>query len=221
MSDALPTLSEIVERALASHANDIHVSMPGIVVSYDAATQTAKVTPALRRVLLTEDGDQIAEEIPPLENVPVVWPGCSGLTVHGVLAAGDTGDLIFSTWSHNEWQASGRVSTPGDLKPHNLGAAKFYPGLRSRANAAPDTDNSIGIPGGLRLHFGAAASFGGGAQFVALASLVTAQLNALKSAISGAVVVPNDGGASLKSTLLAALGSWPASVASGNLKADP
>lgn len=220
MSDALPSLSEIVERALAARLADVHVSMPGIVVSYDAATQTATVQPALRRVLLSEDDDLVAEELPPIENVPVSWPGCAAFTIHGTLAAGDTGDILFSSWSHNEWQASGRVSTPGDLKPHNLGSAKFYPGLRSRANAAPDTDNSIGKPGGLRIHFGSTVDVGAGGQFVALSDLVTALFTNLASAIGGWVPVPNDGGAALKT----ALTSWVAAskaTASSNLKADP
>ena len=54
---------------------------------------------------------------------------------------------------------------------------------------------------------------------VALDSKVQAQLSALKSAISSAVVVPNDGGASLKSTIIAALSSWPGSVGSALVKA--
>lgn len=226
MSDALPSLSEIVERALASHANDVHVSMPGIVVSYDAATQTATVQPALRRVLQTEDGDQVAEEIPPIPNVPVSWPGGSGLTMHGTLEEGDTGDLLFSTWSHNEWQATGRVSTPGDLKPHNLGSAKFYPGLRSRKNAAPDTDNSFGIPGGLRVHFEeTAVKVGTGAEFVALASLVLSELNALKGFIASAAGTEAAGGGLGGMTALntAITSAWPSpsGVAASNLKADP
>jgi phage baseplate assembly protein V len=60
----------------------------------------------------------------------------------------------------------------------------------------------------------------GNTDAVALASKVAAQLTALKSAISGAVVVPMDGGASFKATLLAALASWPASTASTKVKAE-
>lgn len=181
MSDALPSLSEIVERALASGAANVNTSMPGVVVSYDAATQTATVRPCLKRVLFSEDDEQVAEEIPPIENVPVSFPGGAGFTIHFPLAAGDTGDLIFSQASHNEWQATGNVSAPGDLKPHNLGAAKFYPGLRHRKNTAPDTDVSIGLPGGLRIHFGGTVNIGGGSDFVAMAAKVDARLTALET----------------------------------------
>jgi hypothetical protein len=65
------------------------------------------------------------------------------------------------------------------------------------------------------VHLGAAT----GAAFVALASSVTTQLAALKSAISGAAVVPNDGGAAFKTNLIAALSSWPGDVAATKTKA--
>ncbi len=177
-----PTLAELLEVALRDDRAEIHVSMPGEIVSYDAAKQTALVRPMLKRVVFTEDGEQVHEELPPVANVPVVWPGCAGLTVHGVLEPGDTGDMVFSSWSHNEWQATGRASAPGDLKTHGLGGAKFYPGLRHSKNAAPDADNSIGKPGGLRLHFGSAAiRAGAGGDFVALAQATEARLSALEA----------------------------------------
>jgi phage baseplate assembly protein V len=56
--------------------------------------------------------------------------------------------------------------------------------------------------------------------YVARASLVDARLSALKSAISGAAVVAGDGGAAFKTNLLAALSSWPASVAASKVKAE-
>lgn len=59
----------------------------------------------------------------------------------------------------------------------------------------------------------------GGDDFVALAGKVAAQLSALKTALTGAVIVPLDGGASFKASLLTALGSWPASVAASKVKA--
>lgn len=55
--------------------------------------------------------------------------------------------------------------------------------------------------------------------FVALADLVSTQLEALKSAIDGAAVAPSDGGATFKANLMAALASWPSSVAATKAKA--
>lgn len=74
-------------------------------------------------------------------------------------------------------------------------------------------------PSGEARLFSNAIYLGGTAtQFVALANLVTSALNALKSAISGAATVPNDGGAAFKTNILAALASWPPSVASNQTR---
>jgi len=64
------------------------------------------------------------------------------------------------------------------------------------------------------VHLGGAAG-----SLVALASLVNTQLTALKSAINDAAVVPNDGGAALKANIMAALASWPSSVAATKVSA--
>jgi hypothetical protein len=56
--------------------------------------------------------------------------------------------------------------------------------------------------------------------YVALANLVVDELNVLKAAISGAAVVPNDGGAAFKANILAALATWPGSVAATKVKAE-
>lgn len=60
---------------------------------------------------------------------------------------------------------------------------------------------------------------GGGSDFVALAALVSSELSELKSAISGAATVPNDGGSAFKTAVVAALAAWPGSVAATKVKA--
>lgn len=86
------------------------------------------------------------------------------------------------------------------------------PGTPAYVHLKPD--GSV-IVAAQTIKLGAAAT-----QFVALANLVAAQLTALKNAINVAVTVPNDGGASFKSTLLTALSAWPASVAATKTKAE-
>lgn len=56
--------------------------------------------------------------------------------------------------------------------------------------------------------------------FVALASLVTTQLETLKAAIDGAAVSGGDGGATFKANLIAALTAWPASVAASKTRSE-
>lgn len=54
---------------------------------------------------------------------------------------------------------------------------------------------------------------------VALAEKVEQELTTLKNAINAATPTPNDGGAALKTAILAALSSWPGSVGSEKVKA--
>lgn len=63
-------------------------------------------------------------------------------------------------------------------------------------------------------------AIGTGVSPVALAQLVELQLQALKAAISAAPIVPLDGGAAFKASLIAQLAAWPAPVGSTKLFSD-
>ncbi len=235
MADAEPSLAELIGRALESRLASVRVSMPGIVKSYDAATKTATVQPALSDVVFDDEDERFTNEIPPIQNVPVVWPSCGALSMHAKLEDGDTGDLVFATNSISDWQISGQVAAPGDLRLHPLGSAKFYPGLRHAKNTLPDTDESIGIPGGLRARF-----VGGvmhvsttptGGDSVVLAGDATGGLGKALSDILNAGVSAGGPGAPNFTAALAVLtallttppdgSAWRAAAASGKLKADP
>lgn len=59
---------------------------------------------------------------------------------------------------------------------------------------------------------------GSGAAALALAAQTTTNFTTLKTAITNTIVVPNDGGASFKSTLIAALTTWPSALATTKVK---
>ena len=109
---------------------------------------------------------------------------------------------------------------------HSLAGAVAYPGLYPNDDALDDahTANMVlgkdGSTAQIHLKTDGTVHLGGenGAQFAARASDVTTQLNTLKSAISGAAVVANDGGAALKANIIAALSGWPGSVAASKVK---
>ena len=54
--------------------------------------------------------------------------------------------------------------------------------------------------------------------YPALAQLVTAQFDTLKSAIQSAGTSPNDGGATFKAALVASLATWPGEIAAQQVK---
>lgn len=77
------------------------------------------------------------------------------------------------------------------------------------------TPSTVSMPVSSLIHLGATT----GADFVALAALVEAELSTLKAAINGAAVVAGDGGAAFKANLILALAGWPGSVGASRVKA--
>ena len=242
-----PTDRDVLDARLEQQALETHVGLPGRVLRYDAATQTADVVPLVRHPVPQPDGDHTFEDLPVIPSVPVLWPRVGAWFLALKVEAGDTVQLLFNSADLGTWRTGdGSVVTPGDLRRHHLAHAVAIPGLYTRGRAlahAPSDDVGLVLGsdtsgarvtlrtnGALEITTGAHTAvvidpdgtvhLGGAAgELVALANLVAAQLSALKTAINGAVIVTGDGGASFKSTLMAALSTWPATVAATNTKA--
>lgn len=215
-------LAEVISKAMDCREAQLRVCIPGSVVAYYPATQTADVQPAIASVMDLEDGP-LVEHLPLLYNVPVEFPRGGGYLLMFPLNPLDTGMLEFTDFSIDLWRSTGVVSDaaapsgPNDLRTHSLGSAIFRPGISpaARVVAAPPTGLLLGSEAGtLPIQLGSSSA----TDFVALASLVSAQLSALKTAIQNASVTPNDGGLALKTNILAALSAWPSSVASAVVK---
>lgn len=137
----------------------------------------------------------------------------------------DTGESLSETWGH-----APLLYKPIDDSENmyiELGDERVVIATKDRSHQVEVGDGEVVIralgsataarillkPDG-NIEIGASAT-----QFVALASLVEAQLNTLKTAIGSAATVPNDGGASFKAALVASLASWPTTTAATKTKA--
>ncbi len=217
MSEAAPELPELIRRALDSRLRSVNVACPGIVQEYNPIKKTATVLPAIRGTVPDDDGIFQPEDLPPIQNVKVIWPKCGKISITGTLQAGDEVELVFNTRANTEWRRTGQVSTPIDERYHGLGYPVAYPTDTSDVTDSTDTDESIGRPGGLRLHFkDSTIEVGNGTNFAALANKVLTELNSIKSAFD-THTHPAPGGTTSAPT--APMPS-PGSVASSNLKAD-
>lgn len=246
--ETYPTERALAEAREEQHELRTHVAYPGRVQSYDATTQTADVVPLIRQQVPQPDGSYALEELPVLPCVPVVFPRTVGHFLAFQIRAGDTVQLLCNTSAIGHWRVGdGDVCDPGDLRRQHLAHAVAVPGLytagRKLAHAPTGNDELVigaDADSGTRItirtngsvliaqggttvaaidadgtvHIGGAAG-----EFVALANLVSSNLTTLKAAISGAAVVPNDGGAAFKANLIAALASWPSSMAATKAKA--
>lgn len=173
-----PRNEQVTAEAIQSALLSVRVAGIGIVKDYDAAEQTCSVQPAVRRPIETIDGDIVQETDSIVQNVMVAHWGSAALSSHANLAAGDAVLLVYLDYSPAMWRERGAVSDALDTHKNGPSYPVAVPFFRPGGGPGEDTDNSFGIPGGLRVHFTASFARVGpasdGEDFVALKSAVDA-----------------------------------------------
>jgi hypothetical protein len=194
----IPSLQEIIHAAIASHADGVHVALPGRVVSYNPATQTAAVKPSVSIPIRTLEGAPSYEQTPTIPDVPVAWTSGGGCTIALFLAPGDPVMLVFSDVSMGDYLASGADADPLDTRRHSMGHPIAIPGgARPDPHALADAPSSPGVvigidgaDGQIRIDATGIKLGKTATDFVALAALVDARIETLRAdlvAVAGAV----------------------------------
>lgn len=200
-----PTEAELITRALESRLGDVYTAMPGIVQSYDPATQTADVLPGIQRAVTTTEDDIAYEDLPIVPNVKICFPRGGPFQISWPLNKGDSVILICTTYAIQQWRQGDNSQTvaPGDLRLHSLGSAFALPSLAIDSAAIPNaqaSQNAFIIAGPMIILGSQDAT-----DAPSLASVVDSNFQTVHDAIAGATPVPNDGGAALKAAILGAL----------------
>lgn len=233
-----PDLTDVVQAFIEQALAEVHTAMPGRVERYDAGTQRATVLPLVRYPNPQPDGSVEYEDLPPLAEVPVLFPRAGGFFVALPVEVGDTVLLVSQETAVGHWEAGdGGVSFPGDLRRHHLAHCVCLPGyyVRSKPLAHAPSSGAMVLgadaANGPRLTLasdGTITIVAGGAtrlqidpdgtvhlaghpatDLLALGGLVDAQFTALKNIFTAWIVASGDGGGALKTLL----GGWsPASV---------
>jgi len=190
-------LETVINQALETLRASVYVSMPAAIVDYDPVSQTASVQPMLTdpRTDLS-DGSAFFEPWGVIQNVPVCWPRMGGFVISGFLQPNDQVVLETFDLDPTAWRAQGR-----SLSPVDPGSLRRLGGQHWRVNPtdltapggkSPNKSNptSVGLVIGLDngqtlieidgnfIKVGHAAT-----DFVALASLVAAQLTAIQTTL--------------------------------------
>ena len=122
---------------------EMHCALPAVVESYDKATQTVTVKPAIREQL--SGGAYV--ELPLLSDVPVFFPGGAASGITFPVQKGDECLVIFSDSCIDAWYQYGGTQNPVSLRRHDLSDGFAFIGFRSRKNAlpsVPDTPSFFG-----------------------------------------------------------------------------
>lgn len=134
-----PTLSQAVQNIVWSILSNVHTAMPGIVQSYDAATQKATVKPQLKKNYL--DGTELS--LPVVSNVPIIFPRTAKASLTFPIEQGDKVLLIFSERSLDEWLSQGAEVKPQDRRKFDLSDGLAIPGLYDFGTPSPSDGSSV------------------------------------------------------------------------------
>lgn len=226
-----PTLAEVVTRLIEKRLVRVHTCMPARVERYDAEKQLVDVSPLLKeyRDPTVDDEDLVADALPVIVNVPVIFPGAGGFRVTFPVQVGDIVELAFQERSIDKWLEDGGLVDPEDARMHHLTDAVAHVGLHPNNQpwtGASTSHMTLGNDGGKQIHItasGIALGSESPTDAVALASKVGAALDALMGLLTGWTVLAGDGGLALK-TAAAALKLtpvWNTAVGSSTVKVDP
>lgn len=116
-----------LETFFQARMEDVHTMLPGRIVSYDEDTRLATVKPSVSMRSL--HGDIL--DIPPIDSVPVVWPGSSDFSVRGQLRNGDGVVLYFSESGLGGWLRGSEDAESDDETRFSLHDAIAVPGLNA------------------------------------------------------------------------------------------
>lgn len=245
----LPSALDVQDENLRHALGDLHTCMPGEVVAVRSGTRDARqfvdVLPMLQRAVTDADGEPLNEALPVLQMVPVGYMRGGGFFLSVPLRIGDIVLLVFAERSLDAWIETAIAGAhspvvPGDLAMHTLQGAialPLGPAPRSALLTGVDgADMVLGTSSGTvlaRFRPDGSVVLAEGTQYVALANLVGAEferiksdLATLKSAVSEGLFAVGIGSAASGTTgqgkfneAAAAVPSTPDSVAATKTKA--
>lgn len=135
----------LLHEIIRYHIHNIHTSQPCTVTSFNKDNQTVNVRPGVARDL---KGQLTA--IPILKGVPIAYPSGSDFSMTWPLKKGDTGIIVFSESSIDNWLENNTpVVNPQDTRMHSYSDAMFIPGIRKYSKSLDIDDKNVIIKNGL------------------------------------------------------------------------
>lgn len=145
MTTGATTLPDAIRFAILAQLNNIHTAMPGQIISYDFTTQMATIQPCINKRWVTGAINQM----PVLQNVPVIFPNSGGASLTFPVNAGDTCLLVFCERSIDDWKSNGvnanGVVTPSDPRKLDLSDGVAFVGLKPFNSAFPPRTNNTDL----------------------------------------------------------------------------
>lgn len=132
MFDAHNNLSESISAMIDGSLADVNTAIVGVIQSFNPATQTATVQPAINRKD-TDTGEDV--KYPLLLDVPVVCPSGGDYYLTFPVKSGDDCLIVFSQKNIDSWFESGEIKQEAEARRHDLSDAIAIVGLKNQAKS--------------------------------------------------------------------------------------
>jgi hypothetical protein len=134
--ERIDSLRVAIQASLDGRQSELWTALPAKVVSFNAAAMTVQAVPTI--IMQYNDpltGTTKPLAIPPINDIPVVFPGGGGFTLTFPVTQGDECLLVFSSRCIDGWWSTGAAAPQGDLRMHDLSDGFAFVGVRSRPKA--------------------------------------------------------------------------------------
>lgn len=132
------TQTELMKRSFFEMMKSVATSIPGHVLSFDPATQSAQIQIGVVRIDV--NGKEFTPS--PLITVPVYFCGGTNFAVEYQIDQGDYGIILFSQRCIDGWKTTGGVAKNPIMRFHDMQDAMFLPGCRPRPKVLPNFANN-------------------------------------------------------------------------------
>jgi len=133
VSERSGSRDELLRILKASWSANLRVCIPGIIQTFDAATQTATIQPAIKDTV-TINGNVQEVNIPVLIDVPVQFPRAGGFVMTFPVKKGDECLVFFSDMCIDAWFSHGGVQPQIEKRRHDLSDGIAVLGVFSQPN---------------------------------------------------------------------------------------
>ena len=138
ISERIGSEDEMYRSMGGAWANNLRVAIPGIIDSFDAATQTVTVQPTIREKIQKEDGSQEWVNLPLLVDVPIIIPRAGNFVLTMPITIGDECLVMFSDLCIDAWFSNGGIQNQIEKRRHDLSDGFAILGCYSQPNVIPN-----------------------------------------------------------------------------------
>lgn len=123
---------QTITTAFAGLQSGLWTAIPGVIESFDNASITCTVQPAVKANVTYANGSSSSVALPLLLDCPVQFPAGGGCSLTFPVSQGDECLVVFASRCIDGWWQSGGVQDQAELRMHDLSDGFVLLGFRSQ-----------------------------------------------------------------------------------------